>query len=105
MIFVMIQGQIGKKIVVKHYGKKVVVTKAPDMSNIKPSPLQKVQRNIFKEAVAYAKHINNTPELKALYVKQAKKSKSVYQYVLKAYLKNGGRYSTYLRRLRSLFSA
>jgi hemoglobin-like flavoprotein len=89
-ILSMIQGQIGKKIVVKHYGKKVVVTKAPDMSNIKPSPQQKVQRSRFAEAVAYAKHINNTPELRAAYVKKAKKSKSVYQYVLKEYLKHGG---------------
>ena len=86
----MIRGQIGKKIVVKHYGKKVVVTEAPDMSNIKPSPLQKVQRSRFADAVAYAKHINNTPELKAAYIKKARKSKSVFQYVLKAYLKNGG---------------
>ncbi len=85
-----LQGQIGKKIVVKHYGKKVVITRAPDMSNIKPSPLQKVQRSRFAEAVAYAKHINNTPELKALYVKKARKSKTVYQYVLKEYLKHGG---------------
>ena len=85
-----IQGQIGKKLVVKHYGKKVVITKAPDMSGIKPSPQQQVQRSRFAEAVAYAKHINNTPALKALYVKKARNSKSVYQYVLKAYLKNGG---------------
>lgn len=84
-----VREQIGKKIVVKHYGKKVVVTKAPDMSRIKPSPLQKKQRSRFAEAVAYAKHINNTPELKAAYVKKAKKSKSVYQYVLKEFLKNG----------------
>lgn len=85
-----IRGQIGKKIVVKHYGKKIVITKAPDMSSINPSPLQKAQRNRFGEAVAYAKHINNTPELKAAYLKKAKKSKSVYQYVLKEFLRNGG---------------
>ena len=85
-----VQGQIGKKIVVKHYGKKVVVTKAPNMSGIKASPQQKVQRSRFAEAVAYAKHINDTPELKATYVKKASKSKSVYQYVLKEYLKHGG---------------
>ncbi len=86
----LVKGQIGKKIVVKHYGKKVVVTKAPDMSHVKPSTLQKVQRSRFAEAVAYAKHINNTSELKAAYVQKARKSKSVYQYVLKAYLKKGG---------------
>lgn len=82
-----IQGQIGKKIVVKHYGKRVVLTKAPDMSNIKPSVLQKVQRSRFAEAVAYARHINNTPALKAAYKKKAAKSKSVYQYALKEFFK------------------
>lgn len=82
-----LQGQIGKKIVIKHYGKKVVITKAPDMSKIKPSALQQVQRSRFAEAVAYARHINNTPELKAAYLKKAKKSKSVYQYALKEFLK------------------
>jgi len=85
-----VQGQIGKKIVVKHYGKKVVVTKAPEMSKIKPSVPQKKQRSLFTQGVAYAQHINNTPELKALYVKKARKSKSVFQYVLKMYLKNKG---------------
>ena len=83
-----VQGQIGN-IVVKHYGKKTVITKAPDMSRIKPSALQRVQRNRFAKAVAYARHINNTPELKAAYVKKAKKSKSVYQYVLKEFLRKG----------------
>ena len=83
-----LRGQIGKKIVVKHYGKKVVITKAPDMQHINPSPLQEKQRSRFAEAVAYAKNINNTPALKKLYEKKAKKSKSVYQYVLKEYLKN-----------------
>jgi len=82
-----LRGQIGKKIVVKHYGKKVVITKAPDMSKIKPSNAQKDQRNRFAEAVAYARHINNSPELKAAYVKKAKKSKSVYQYALKEFLR------------------
>ena len=86
----MIRGQIGKTMVVKHYGKKVVVTKAPDMSRIIASPAQKANRSIFAEAVAWAKGINNNPDLKAAYTKQARKSKTVYQYLLKAYLKNGG---------------
>ncbi len=83
-----VSGQIGKKIVVKHYGKKIVITRAPDMSGIQPSPLQKTQPSSFAAAVAYARHINNTPELKAAYIKKAGKSKSVYQYVLKEFLQN-----------------
>lgn len=86
----MIQGQIGKTMVVKHYGKKVVVTKAPDMSNIVPSTAQKANRSRFAEAVAWAKSIHNNSVLKAAYAKQARKSKTVYQYLVKAYLKNGG---------------
>ena len=86
----LIQGQIGKTMVVKHYGKKVVVTNAPDMSGIVPSAAQKVNRSRFAEAVAWAKHINNTPDLKAAYARQASKSKTVYQYLLQMFLKNGG---------------
>ncbi len=90
LLISMIRGQVGKSIVVKHYGKKVVVTKAPDMSRIVPSAAQKANRSRFAEAVAWAKKINNNPALKAAYAKQARKSKTVYQWLLKAYLKNGG---------------
>ncbi|GAB2810013.1 hypothetical protein [Ferruginibacter profundus] len=82
-----IRGKLGE-IVVKHYGKKVVVTKAPDMSNIQPTAAQQLQRSRFARAVAHARHVNNTPELRQAYVDKAKKSMSVYQYVLKEYLKN-----------------
>ena len=81
-----IQGQIGKKIVIKHYGKKVVVTRYPDMSNIKPSKLQKVNRSRFAEAVAYAQSINNDPVKKAAYSRKLKKGERVYQKALKEFL-------------------
>jgi hypothetical protein len=82
-----VQGQIGKEIVVKKYGNKTVLSKYPDMTNIKPTKLQKKQRNNFADAVAYAQSINNDPVKKAEYKSKAKRGQSVYQYALKEYLK------------------
>ena len=82
-----VKGKIGNSIVVKQYGKKVVISSYPDMSKVKPSALQKQKRSVFKDAVAYAKHINNTMDLKAKYLKKIKKGETVYMYALKEYLK------------------
>ena len=82
-----VKGKIGNSIVVKQYGKKIVVSSYPDMSKVKPSERQKQNRSVFKEAVAYAKHINNTHALKAAYEKKVKKGETVYMYALKEYLK------------------
>lgn len=73
-----LRGQIGKQLVIKHYGKKTVVTAYPDMSNVKPSKLQKAKRNDFAEAVAYAQGILHDPVKKKAYAKKLKKGKSVY---------------------------
>ncbi len=83
-----LRGQIGKKIVFKKYGKKTVVTKYPDMSNVQPSELQVAKRKLFAEAVAYARNINNNPVLKAEYKKKVKKGQRVYHYAIKEYLRN-----------------
>jgi hypothetical protein len=85
-----VRGQIGKQIVVKKYGKKTVISAYPDMSNVKPSKLQKVKRKTFAEAVAYAKAINNDPAKKALYRKKMKKGQRVFNFAIKEYLKNIG---------------
>ena len=82
-----LSGKIGKELLFKDYGDKIVVTRYPDMSRVKPSRLQKVKRNIFKEAVAYAKNINRTPALKLKYLKKIKKGESVYHYAIKEYLR------------------
>jgi hypothetical protein len=82
-----VSGQIGKQIVLKQYGDKTVVTQYPDMSRVKPSPLQKYKRNVFKEAVAYARSINSDRLLKTEYLKKVKSGESVYHYALKEYLK------------------
>jgi nitrate reductase alpha subunit len=79
-------GQLGRQIVVKTYGTKTVVTKYPDMSQVKPSKLQKKQRSRFADAVAYARAINNNPAKRATYQKKVKRGGSVFQYALKEYL-------------------
>lgn len=81
-----ISGKLGKQLVFKQYGDKIVVTQYPDMSRIKPSQQQKNNRNLFKEAVAYAKKINRTPALKQAYLKKVKKGESIYHYAMKEYL-------------------
>jgi hypothetical protein len=83
-------GQIGKQIVVKHYGKKTVITVYPDMSGVKPSKQQKTKRSLFAKAVFYAKAINNDPVKKALYKKKLKPGQTVYHYAMREYLSGGG---------------
>lgn len=89
----LVRGRIGKTMVVKHYGKKVVVSKVPDMSGIEASPAQRVRRSKFGEAVAWAKQVNGDVALRAGYIKEARGSKRVYQYLLKQYLKRGGAFT------------
>ena len=66
---------------------KTVVTAYPDMSNVKPSKAQKDKRSLFKEAVAYAQHINLDAALKKKYSKKLQAGESVYHYAIKKYLK------------------
>jgi hemoglobin-like flavoprotein len=82
-----LSGQIGKQIVFKRYANKTVVTKYPDMTNIKPSAAQIAKRIRFAAAVQYARNINNNPELKATYINKIPKGSSVYHFALSEYLK------------------
>jgi hypothetical protein len=82
-----LSGQIGKQLVFKKYANKTVVTKYPDMSNIKPSQAQVTKRERFAAAVKYAREINNDAVLKALYLKKVAKGQSVYHFALSEYLK------------------
>lgn len=82
----MISGAIGKKIVVKQYAKKTVISKYPDMTKIIASEKQSDCRSLFKEAVIFAKIINSDPEKKELYRKKIPKGKTVYHSVISEYL-------------------
>jgi long-subunit acyl-CoA synthetase (AMP-forming) len=77
-LFAALQGTIGKEIVFKQYADKVVVSLYPDMSKVKPSELQKLQRNKMKEANAYASAVIRDPKLRAKYEKKLKPGESVF---------------------------
>jgi hypothetical protein len=68
-----VRGQLGKQIVVKHYGDKIVISAYPDMTRVKPSVKQKKRRALFSEGVVYAKAIIADPELNELYKAEVKK--------------------------------
>lgn len=81
-----LRGQIGKQLVIKQYGKKTVVSAYPDMSKVKPSKLQKVKRNDFADAVAYAQDILHSPVKKKAYAKKLKNGASVYHAGIKEWM-------------------
>ena len=85
-------GRVGN-LIFKYYpqlnnGKgKQVVSKFPDMKGIKPSPLQKLRRDVFAEAVAYARSVKRDPEKRAAYEKVLKPGQTVFNAALSSYLK------------------
>lgn len=81
-----LSGQIGKQLVFKNYDGKTVVTRHPDMRGINPSERQKERRNIFKEAVEYAKSVCRDPGLKEIYAIKVAKGQSVYHFAIKEYM-------------------
>jgi hypothetical protein len=83
-----VSGKIGDQIVVKQYKDKIVISKYPDMSKVKPSKLQKNNRSLFKEAVAYAMDINRNPQKRKIYLQKVSHGESVYRFALKEYLTN-----------------
>jgi hypothetical protein len=59
----------------------------PDMSKIKPSLLQTMQRSKMKEANAYASFAKRNPELRAHYERKLKPGESVYHKAKNDYFK------------------
>lgn len=82
-----ISGAISKQIVFKQYKDGQVITKFPDMSGIIASSGQRNCRNLFKEAVAFAKSINNDPEKKKAYLKKTAKNQTVFNAAISEYMK------------------
>jgi hypothetical protein len=88
-----IRGAIGRKFVIKHYkGGKIVKTRFPDMRGIVASEKQKVRRDLFREAVVWAKWVIADEERKLAFrsTLPRKKRKKVYQAALQMYIKMRG---------------
>jgi hypothetical protein len=77
-LFNALQGTIGKEIVFKRYADKTVVSKYPDMSKVKTTKRQRAQRDLLKEANAYASTVLRDVELRKKFEKKLKAGESVF---------------------------
>ncbi|MEO8771181.1 MAG: hypothetical protein ABI402_13890 [Ferruginibacter sp.] len=82
----LICGAIGKEFVIKHYKDGTVKTKYPDMSGIVATVHQRKCRNLFKDAVAYAKEVIADIDRKVCWQKKLRKRNSVYNSAIKEYM-------------------
>ena len=80
------RGAMGKEFVIKHYSYGVVKTKFPDMTKIIASAGQRKCRNLFKEAVAYAKTVIADPLKKKEWQKRIKVKYRVFNRVIREYM-------------------
>ena len=79
-----VRGKIGG-VVIKQYGKKVVVSSLPDRRKVKPTKLQKAGRKKFAAAVAYAKSIMEDPKLRKKYERKLKPGERLYQFAMREF--------------------
>ena len=82
----MIRGAIGKEYVIKHYSYGSIRTRYPDMTKIIASAKQRKCRNLFKEAVVYAKSIMKDPVQVAEWKKRIKKKHRVFNALVKFHM-------------------
>ena len=82
----LVRGALGKKIVIKHYKKNIVMTRYPDMTGIRPSNKQQACRILFAKAVAYARRVLKDAVQRERLVKRIKKGKCIYHAAIQEYL-------------------
>ncbi len=70
-----ISGKVGNMVFRRTASGKIIITKRPDMSNVKWSEAQIAQRERFKEASLYAKAAMADPKVRAVFDKLAKNNK------------------------------
>lgn len=80
-----LKGALGKELVFKQYKDKVVISKYPDMTKLKPSERQVVQRAKMKAAVAYAQKVMRDPVLRTAVERNLQPGESVYHKAKKEY--------------------
>jgi hypothetical protein len=81
-------GQIGKQLVIKQYSFGTVVSKYPDMTNVKPSKKQLKEKGRFAKAVAFAQGIINDPKQKMEWQQKTPEGKKVYHAAIQWFLEN-----------------
>jgi hypothetical protein len=104
LLLCMIRGAIGKSFVVKHYkGRRLVVTRFPDMCGIVATEKQGVRRDLFREAVVFGKWIiaDDVRKLAFKNTLPRKKRRKVYQAALQMYIREKGN-KVWLRKVVSM---
>ena len=86
LILTWVRGAVGKEFVIKHYSYGIVKTKFPDMTRIIASAGQRKCRNLFKEAVAYARTVIADPVKKKEWQKRIKVKYRVFNRVIREYM-------------------
>ncbi len=81
-----LSGKVGN-VIFKNYGNKTVISKYPNMSNVKKTDKQLANQYLFKAAQAYAKSIISDPEKKLAFIKTIPKGKVAYHAAISKYLK------------------
>ena len=81
-----LKGSVAKYFVIKHYKYGVVKTKFPDMTKIIASAQQRKCRNLFKEAVAYAKIVDADPVKRKEWAARTRKKHRVINFIIKQYM-------------------
>jgi hypothetical protein len=82
----MIRGAVGKSFVIKHYKFGTFMTKFPDMTKIVASKKQRARRDLFAEAVAWAKTVIADKTKKEEWQKRLKRTKRVYHAAIKEFM-------------------
>ena len=78
---------LGKQLVFKKYGDKIVVTKYPDMSRVKRSRRQKLGTDLFRQAVAYAKGVLRDETKRKAIARRLRRGKTVYHAAISEFMK------------------
>lgn len=87
-----LRGAIGDLVFKRSPQGKLIVTKRPDMSNVKWSKAQKANRSHFKEANAYARAAMADPETCAYYTSAAEKAgRQAYRVAMSDYFAGNNR--------------
>jgi hypothetical protein len=80
------RGRIGN-LIFRRWGKKTVVSLAPDVANRKWSKVQKANRLRFRDAMAYARKALGDPDKLKYYRKKAKGMQTVWNVAVADYMK------------------
>lgn len=82
-----LRGKFGKQLIFKSYSYGTVVSRPPDMSNVKLSAKQRASNKLFRDAVAFAKSVIADPVKRKKYERSLEPGKTVYAAALSDYMK------------------